>query len=94
MSLAVPLAYKRSPSPPRREYDVEVQLLVDLYDDQRLAELSSLETVLEDRARSGPRSDNNAARNPGDCLDTCERANWAFNVKPDIQVSMAATVRG
>lgn len=65
--------------------DVEVQLLVDLYDDQRLAELNSLETVLEDRGRTGPRCENISARNPGLCLDTCERANWEKHTEPAIR---------
>ena len=84
VSLAVPRESKIRERRPIG-YDVEVQLLVDLYDDQRLAELSSLETVLEDQDLTGPRCESLAARNPGLCLDTCERANWEKNIEPAVR---------
>lgn len=64
---------------PRR--DVELQLLVDIYDDQRLAELSSLETLFADGKNNKPRYASPGARNPGRCLG-CERVHWEQNVRP------------
>ncbi|KAK0639710.1 hypothetical protein B0T16DRAFT_423598 [Cercophora newfieldiana] len=59
----------------------EVQLLVDLYDDQRIAELQSLETVGTDDDKTGPRFANFGLRNPGLCLN-CERVHWEEHIKP------------
>ncbi|KAK4462334.1 hypothetical protein QBC42DRAFT_296972 [Cladorrhinum samala] len=65
------------------EDGVEVQLLVDLYDDSRLAELSSLETLFVDGRKESekPRYAAPEARNPGLCLN-CERVQWERYVKP------------
>lgn len=65
------------------EDGVEVQLLVDLYDDSRLAELSSLETLFVGGRKESekPRYAAPEARNPGLCLN-CERVQWERYVKP------------
>jgi len=61
--------------------DTEVQLLLDMYDDQRLAELSSLETIGLDTYKEGPRFATTDLRNPGLCLN-CERVQWEQHIKP------------
>ncbi|KAK3988994.1 hypothetical protein QBC44DRAFT_96589 [Cladorrhinum sp. PSN332] len=64
-------------------YATEVQLLVDLYDDTRLAEISSLESLFvgERKESDGPRYAAPEVRNPGLCLN-CERLQWEKYVKP------------
>ncbi|KAK4159692.1 hypothetical protein QBC43DRAFT_123197 [Cladorrhinum sp. PSN259] len=64
-------------------YATEIQLLVDLYDDSRLAELSSLESLYigERKEADRPRYAAPEARNPGLCLN-CERVQWERYVKP------------
>ncbi|KAK1756615.1 S-adenosyl-L-methionine-dependent methyltransferase [Echria macrotheca] len=64
-------------------FNVEVQLLVDMHDDQRLAELSSLETIGEDRGNNTPRYLGFAARNPGLCIN-CDRIQWERHVRPAV----------
>ncbi|KAK0707349.1 hypothetical protein B0H67DRAFT_587338 [Lasiosphaeris hirsuta] len=60
---------------------VEVQLLVDLYDDRRLAELVSLGVSKPDiRPRFAARD----APNPGLCLN-CERVQWEQYVRPHVE---------
>ncbi|KAK3682779.1 hypothetical protein B0T22DRAFT_484801 [Podospora appendiculata] len=62
---------------------VEVQLLVDLYDDHRLAELSTLETLNADGDNDKPRFASPGARNPGLCLN-CERVHWEQNQRKNV----------
>lgn len=61
---------------------VEVQLLVDLYDDQRLAELVGLDVLAKPDVR--PRFAARDAQNPGLCLN-CERVQWEQHVKPHVE---------
>ena len=63
---------------------VEVQLMADLYDDQQLAELASLETLNSDAGNTRPRYAAPGARNPGLCLN-CERVQWEQHVKPLVE---------
>ncbi|KAK3380639.1 hypothetical protein B0T24DRAFT_198376 [Lasiosphaeria ovina] len=64
-----------------RFFQTEIQLLVDLYDDQRLAELSSLESLFVDAKNNRPRFSDPGARNPGLCLN-CERVQWEQHIRP------------
>ncbi|KAK0622478.1 hypothetical protein B0T14DRAFT_494128 [Immersiella caudata] len=64
-----------------RGFGTEVQLVVDLYDDRRLAELDSLETVGLDNDNHKPRFAGGGLRNPGLCLN-CERVQWEEHIKP------------
>ncbi|KAK3332573.1 hypothetical protein B0T19DRAFT_416046 [Cercophora scortea] len=66
------------------QLSVEVQLLVDLYDDHRLAELSTLETLHADGDNEKPRFASPGARNPGLCLN-CERVQWEQNQKKHVE---------
>ncbi|KAK4448902.1 hypothetical protein QBC34DRAFT_100663 [Podospora aff. communis PSN243] len=65
----------------RGPLSTEVQLVVDLYDDKRLAELESLETLCLDKDSHGPRFAGSGLRNPGLCLN-CERVQWEEHIKP------------
>ncbi|KAK5659510.1 hypothetical protein OQA88_712 [Cercophora sp. LCS_1] len=62
---------------------VEAQLMVDLYNDQRLAELTRLDTIQGDRDRTEPRFAAPDIRNPGLCIN-CERVQWETYLKPQV----------
>jgi hypothetical protein len=62
----------------------EVQLLVDLYDDCRLADISSLETPSPESDDNTPRYAAPSVRNPGLCLN-CERVQWELNVQLQVK---------
>ncbi|KAK4209119.1 hypothetical protein QBC37DRAFT_430804 [Rhypophila decipiens] len=73
-----------NPEDPTRFYEVEMQLLVDLYDDEKLAEVASLETLNLDKDNNKPRYAAAGAVNPGLCLN-CERVQWEKHIKPDVE---------
>jgi len=69
-------------------WETEMQLMVDLYDDARLAELHMIDMIgaahlqkLSAEEYERPRFAVRNLLNPGLCLN-CERANWERHVKP------------
>ncbi|KAM7192585.1 hypothetical protein V8F20_008794 [Naviculisporaceae sp. PSN 640] len=78
---SLPNEHKEPQEPP---YETEIQLLVDLYDDETLSELASLETLHLDGGNESPRYATPGAANPGLCLN-CERVQWETRTKPQVE---------